>query len=91
MRKIPAVTAAGYGSYDGAIAGTGDVMAGNKFLEVFGAHEYSDYWDQVKKKYDCFCPADQIAWARGMNNIIGVLNNLPEPCSRDEFLSAFGI
>lgn len=92
MSKIPAVQSADYGRLEGARADMGWLLAEDKFREVFaGPHEYCGPWDQAQSAYGCFKQNDPVAWARGMNQIIAVLNDLPEQCSKADLRSAFGI
>ncbi len=92
MGKIPAVQPDDYGRIEGTVTDMGWIMAEQKFRDVFTeSYEYCDPWDQVKKQHGCFSPQNPIAWARGMNAIISVLNNLPKPCSRADLRNAFGI
>lgn len=89
---IPYVEPSDYDRLEGAVADMGWIMAEQRFRVVFPGHyEYCGPWDQVRKLCGCFEPTDRDAWARGMNRIIEILNDLPEQCSKDQLRSAFGI
>lgn len=70
----------------------GDWLAEAFFRAVFdGDYEYCGPWDEVRRRHGCFKVANAYEWARGTNEIIGILNTLPRPCSRVELIEAFGL
>lgn len=92
MSDIPAVQPSDFGRIEGETAEMGWILAENRFREVFpGEYEYCGPWDQVLKANGCFKTSDPVAWASGMNQIIGILNGLPEQCSKEDLRSAFRI
>lgn len=87
-KNIPAVQPSDFGRLEGKETGMGWILAEKKFRGVITEHEP---WDHVKKAHGCSGQNDATAWARGMNQIITILNSLPEQCSKEALRSAFGI
>lgn len=92
MENIPYVTPADFGRLEGETAGMGWIVAQDRFQSTFDQpYEYCKPWDTVLKHHGCFQQNDAVTWAAGMNQIIAVLNRLPEKCSREQLQAAFSL
>lgn len=89
--KIRFVTPEEWGTVEGEIADMPWIVAKERFVSFFkeerkglGAYEH------VEKKYGCNALTSE-EWAKAMNSVISILNEIPDSASQADVIQAFAL